>query len=41
MQGKVSSQRVIGVKGPTMETSVMARGSLKAIQVTETLTVQT
>jgi hypothetical protein len=38
MQGKVSSQRVIDVKGPTMETSVMASGSLKGVQVTETLT---
>lgn len=38
MQGKVSSQRVIDVKGPTMETSVMATGSLKCVQVTETLT---
>jgi hypothetical protein len=38
MQGKVSSQRVIDVKGPTMETSIMASGSLKDIQVTEALT---
>lgn len=38
MQGKVSSQRVIDVKGPTMESSVMARGSLKGVPVTETLT---
>lgn len=38
MQGKVSSQRVIDVKGPTMETSIMASGSLKGVQVTEALT---
>jgi hypothetical protein len=38
MQGRVSSQRVIDVKGPTMESSVMARGSFKGVQVTETLT---
>jgi hypothetical protein len=38
MVGKVTSQRVIDVKGPTMETSVMATGSLKDVEVTETLT---
>jgi hypothetical protein len=38
MKGKVSSQRVIDVKGPTMETSVMAAGNLRGVQVTETLT---
>jgi hypothetical protein len=40
MEGKVSSssQRVVDVKGRTMETTVMARGSLKGVQVTETLT---
>jgi hypothetical protein len=38
MEGKVSSQRVIDVKGPTMETSVTASGKLRAVQVIETLT---
>jgi hypothetical protein len=38
MEGKVSSQRVIDVKGPTMETSVTASGRLRGVQVTETLT---
>jgi hypothetical protein len=38
MEGKVSSQRVIDVKGPTMETSVTASGRLKGVQVIETLT---
>jgi hypothetical protein len=37
-EGKVSSQRVIDVKGPTMETSVTASGRLRSVQVTETLT---
>jgi hypothetical protein len=37
-EGKVSSQRVIDVKGPTMETSVTANGRLRSVQVTETLT---
>lgn len=40
MEGKVSSssQRVVDIKGRTMETTVMASGSLKGLQVTETLT---
>lgn len=40
MEGKVSSssQRVVDIKGRTMETNVMASGSLKGVQVTETLT---
>jgi hypothetical protein len=38
MEGKVSSQRVIDVKGPTMETSVTASGKLRDVQVIETLT---
>jgi hypothetical protein len=41
MQGKVSSQRVIDVKGASMETSVMATGSFKGVKVTETLTYVT
>jgi len=38
MKGKVSSQRVIDVKGPTMETSVTASGRFRGVQVTETIT---
>jgi hypothetical protein len=38
MKGKVSSQRVIDVKGPTMETSVTASGRFRSVQVTETIT---
>jgi hypothetical protein len=38
MEGKVSSQRVFDVKGPTMETSITASGRLRGVQVTETLT---
>ena len=38
MEGKISSQRVIDIEGPTMETSVLASGSLKGVQVTEILT---
>jgi len=38
MEGKVSSQRVIDVKGPTMETSVTASGRLRGVQATEILT---
>jgi hypothetical protein len=37
-EGKVSSQRVIDVKVPTMETSVMASGRLRGVQATEILT---
>jgi hypothetical protein len=36
MEGKVSSQRVIDVKGPTMETSVTASGRFRGVQVTKT-----
>jgi hypothetical protein len=31
-QGKVSSQRVIDVKGPTMETSITASGRLGSVR---------
>jgi hypothetical protein len=37
-QGKISSQRVIDVRGPTMETSIIASGRLGSVRVTETLT---
>jgi hypothetical protein len=35
MKGKISSQRVLDVDGPTMETNVSASGSLKGVQVNE------
>jgi hypothetical protein len=38
MKGKISSQRVIDVDGPNMETNVSASGSLKGVLVNETLT---
>jgi len=38
MKGKVTYQKVIDVNGPTMETSISASGTLKGVQVTETLT---
>ena len=38
MKGKVTYQKVIDVNGPTMETSISAIGTLKGVQVTETLT---
>jgi hypothetical protein len=37
-KGKISSQRVLDVEGPTMETSISATGGLKGVQVTEILT---
>jgi len=38
LKGKISSQRVLDVEGPTMETSISTTGSLKGVQVTEILT---
>lgn len=38
LKGKITGQRVVGVEGPTMETSVAASGSIRGIQVRETLT---
>lgn len=38
IKGKVTYQKVIDVNGPTMETSISASGTLKGVQVTETLT---
>ena len=37
LKGKITGQRVLGVDGPKMETSVSASGTLRGIQVTETL----
>ena len=38
LKGKITSQRVLSVDGPRMETSVSASGTLRGTQVTETLT---
>ena len=38
LKGKVTSQRVLDVEGPSVETSVSVSGSLKGIQIKETLT---
>jgi len=38
LKGKIIGQRVLDANGPTIETSVSARGSVKGIQVNETLT---
>lgn len=38
LKGKVTSQRVLEVEGPSIETSVSVNGSLKGVQIKETLT---
>ena len=38
MKGRITYVKVADVEGPTMETSVSASGTLKGVQVTETLT---
>jgi hypothetical protein len=38
LKGKMMGQRVLDSEGPTLETSVSARGSIKGTQVNETLT---
>jgi hypothetical protein len=38
LKGKITSQRVLSVDGPRMETSISASGTLRGTQVTETLT---
>jgi hypothetical protein len=38
LKGKMMGQRVLDSEGPTLETSVSARGSVKGTQVNETLT---
>src|SRR5262249_17941224 len=38
LKGKVTSQRVLDIECPSIETSVSVSGSLKGIQVKETLT---
>jgi hypothetical protein len=37
LKGKVTSQRVLDIEGPSIETSVSVSGSLKGIQIKETL----
>src|SRR5438093_7231739 len=38
LKGKVQGQRVIDVRGPTLETTVEAKGMYKGVEVSETLT---
>lgn len=38
LKGKITGQRILDVEGPTAETSVSASGSLKGVQIRETLT---
>lgn len=38
LKGKMLGQRVLDAEGPTMETSISARGSMKGTQVSENLT---
>ena len=38
LKGKVTSQRVLDVEGPSIETSVSVNGILKVVQIKETLT---
>ena len=38
VKGKVTGQRVLDVEGPSIETSLSASGSLKGVQIKETIT---
>jgi hypothetical protein len=38
LKGRITGQRILDVEGPTAETSVSASGSLKGVQIRETLT---
>ena len=38
LKGKVTSQRVLDVKGPTIETTVSTTGTMKGVQVQEMIT---
>ena len=38
LKGKVTGQRVLDVKGPTIETTVSTTGTMKGVQVQETIT---
>lgn len=39
LKGKVISQRVIDVEGPTMETTLSQSGNVREVQVTETVSL--
>jgi hypothetical protein len=38
VKGKITGQRVVDLAGPSIETSITASGSLKGVQIKETLT---
>ncbi|HEY7572557.1 MAG TPA: hypothetical protein VH796_14415 [Nitrososphaeraceae archaeon] len=38
IKGKITGQRVLDLEGPSVETSITASGSLKGVQIKETLT---
>lgn len=38
LKGKITGQRVLDVEGPTIETSVLASGTVKGVQVEEMIT---
>jgi|SRR5215467_2016459 hypothetical protein len=38
IKGKITSQRVLDLEGPSVETSIIASGSLKGVQIKETIT---
>lgn len=38
VKGKITGQRVLDLAGPSIETSITASGSLKGVQIKETLT---
>jgi hypothetical protein len=38
LKGKATGQRVLDIEGPTMETSVVASGTMRGIQIQEMLT---
>lgn len=38
LSGKITGQRVLDIEGPTIETSVATKGTIKGVQVQETIT---
>ena len=38
LKGKITSQRVIDIEGPTIETSVSVSGTIRGVQVQEMIT---
>jgi hypothetical protein len=38
IKGKITSQRVLDLEGPSVETSIIASGRLKGVQIKETIT---